>query len=86
MLKFFNGLACVRVFDGALRSTFSLTVVRRIELTIGDYAVERNGTLVAVVERKGLEDFVATLTGGKLRYLLAALASVEHSALVVEER
>jgi ERCC4 domain len=55
-------------------------------LTIGDYAVEHNNIVVAVVERKSLEDFVATLTGGKLRYLLAALAAVEHSALVVEER
>jgi ERCC4 domain len=55
-------------------------------LTIGDYGVEHNGILVAVVERKGLVDFVATLTGGKLRYLMAALASVNHSALVVEER
>jgi ERCC4 domain len=55
-------------------------------LPIGDYGVEHDGRLVAVVERKGLEDFVATLTSGKLRYLLAALASVNHSALVVEER
>ncbi len=61
------------------------TITKRA-LTIGDYAIEHQGVLVAVVERKGLEDFVATLTGGKLRYLLAALASVEHSALVVEER
>jgi ERCC4 domain len=55
-------------------------------LTIGDYAVEHHGKLVAVVERKTLADFVATLTGGKLRYLLAALSTVQHSALVVEER
>jgi hypothetical protein len=61
------------------------TTIKRA-LTVGDYAVEHNGALVAVVERKGLEDFVSTLTGGKLRYLLAALSSVEHSALVVEER
>jgi ERCC4 domain len=61
------------------------TTIKRA-LTIGDYAVEHNDAVVAVVERKSLEDFVGTLTGGKLRYLLAALASVEHSALVVEER
>ena len=38
------------------------------------------------VERKSLADLVATLTGGKLRYLMAALASVPSGALVVEDR
>ena len=42
--------------------------------------------MVCVVERKSLTDLVATLTGGKLRYLMAALASVPHAALVVEDR
>ncbi|MBX3285306.1 MAG: Lsr2 family protein [Actinobacteria bacterium] len=61
------------------------TTVRRA-LAAGDYGVEVDGTLVATVERKSLPDLVGTLTGGKLRYLLAALADVPHSALVVEDR
>ena len=39
-----------------------------------------------MVERKSLADLVATLTGGKLRYLMAELASVPRRALVVEDR
>ncbi len=61
------------------------TTVRRA-LSAGDYAVEADGLVVAAVERKSLADLVGTLTGGKLRYLLAALADVERSALVVEDR
>lgn len=59
--------------------------VRRA-LPAGDYAVELDGRIVAAVERKSLSDLVATLTGGKLRYLLAELASVPRAALVVEDR
>ncbi len=56
-------------------------------LVVGDYAVhDDDGAVVGVVERKSLADLVATLTGGKLRYLMAALASVPRSALVVEDR
>ncbi len=61
------------------------TTVRRA-LPAGDYAVEADGGIVAAVERKSLADLVGTLTGGKLRYLLAALAGVPRSALVVEDR
>ena len=56
----------------------------RRALPAGDYAVEVDGWIVAAVERKSLADLVGTLTGGKLRYLLAALADVPRSALVVE--
>ncbi len=60
---------------------------KRQPLTVGDYAVHADdGTVAGVVERKTLADLVATLTGGKLRYLLAALASVPRGALVVEDR
>ncbi len=56
-------------------------------LSVGDYAVHRDdGAVVGVVERKSLADLVGTLTGGKLRYLMAALSSVPHGALVVEDR
>jgi hypothetical protein len=55
-------------------------------LEAGDYAVEVEGCIIATVERKSLADFVSTLTTGKLRYLMAALASVPNSALVIEDR
>ena len=59
----------------------------REPLTVGDYAVHADdGTVAGVVERKSLPDLVATLTGGKLRYLMAALASAPRGALVVEDR
>ncbi len=61
------------------------TTTRRA-LPVGDYGIEVDGTLVASVERKSLADLVATMTGGKLRYLLAALSDVPRSALVVEDR
>jgi hypothetical protein len=59
---------------------------RRQALPAGDYAVEIDGTIVATVERKSLADLVSTMTTGKLRYLLAALAELPHAALVVEDR
>ncbi len=61
------------------------TTTRRA-LSNGDYAIEHNGAIVAVVERKSLIDFVGTLTNGKLSYLLAALSTTQHSALVIEDR
>lgn len=59
--------------------------VRR-PLAVGDYAVEHEGGLVAAVERKSLSDLVTSLTTGKLGYALAALSSLPHAALVVEDR
>jgi hypothetical protein len=59
---------------------------RRQALAAGDYAVAVDGQVVAAVERKSLVDLVGTLTGGKLRYLLAELATVPRAALVVEDR
>ncbi len=61
------------------------TTTRRA-LTAGDYAVEHDGRILAAVERKSLADLVSTITGGKLWYLLADLASVGRSAVVVEDR
>ena len=61
------------------------TTTRRA-LTAGDYGVEVGGNLIATVERKSLADLVGTLTSGKLRYLMAALAGIPRSALVVEDR
>ena len=62
-----------------------VTTTRRA-LPAGDYAVELDGAVVAAVERKSLQDLVATLTSGKMRYLLADLAAVPRAAVVVEER
>ncbi len=61
------------------------TTTRRA-LSAGDYAVEHDGRILAAVERKSLADLVSTITGGKLWYLLADLASVERAAVVVEDR
>lgn len=55
-------------------------------LPAGDYAVAVGDQIVAAVERKSLPDLVATLTGGKLRYLLADLATMPRAALVIEDR
>lgn len=55
-------------------------------LAAGDYAVEWDGQVVASVERKSLADLVATLTGGRMRYLLADLARLPRAAVVVEDR
>ena len=59
---------------------------RRQALIAGDYAIEVDGTIVAAVERKSLADLVTTMTTGKLRYLLGALAVLPRAALVVEDR
>lgn len=55
-------------------------------LTAGDYAVGVEGSIAAAVERKSLADLVATLTSGKMRYVLADLAALPSAAVVVEDR
>ena len=59
---------------------------KRRALPAGDYAAAVDGRIVATVERKSLADLVATLTSGKLRYLLSDLAAMPRAALVVEDR
>ena len=59
---------------------------RRANLAAGDYAVVDGERVVAAVERKSLADLVATMTAGKLRYLLAELATLPAAAVVVEDR
>jgi hypothetical protein len=60
--------------------------VRRA-LPAGDYAVtDDDGQVVAAVERKSLADLVATVTNGKLRFAMAALAALPLAAVVVEDR
>ncbi len=55
-------------------------------LAVGDYAVEHDGEVVAVVERKSLGDLTSSLTSGKLGYRVAELAECRHAAVVVEDR
>ncbi len=55
-------------------------------LRCGDYGVRRDGDLVAVVERKSLEDLAHSLVDGRLAAQLGELATVGHAAVVVEER
>ena len=59
----------------------------RRALPAGDYAVtDGDGGVVAAVERKSLEDLVSTVTSGKLRFAMAALAALPLAAVVVEDR
>jgi hypothetical protein len=62
-----------------------VTVSRRA-LACGDYGIERDGRLVASVERKSLPDLVTSLTSGKLKFAIAELAALPHAAVVVEDR
>ena len=60
-------------------------------LPVGDYAVEADNRMVAVVERKSVDDLVSTIVGGKLWMLLAELSafateSGRVAAIVVEDR
>ena len=66
------------------------TTVKRA-IPAGDYAVESDGRLIAVVERKSVDDLVSTIVGGKLWMLLAELSafageSGRVAAIVVEDR
>jgi len=70
----------------AWKFTDQQAVTDKRALSVGDYAVEADGAAVAVVERKSVEDLVSTIVGGNLWTLLAALADVRHSAIVVEDR
>jgi hypothetical protein len=58
----------------------------RRPLPVGDYGVELDGEIVAVVERKTLADLSHRLVDGSLAYVMAELATVERAALVVEDR
>lgn len=59
---------------------------RTAPLAVGDYGIELDGRVVAVVERKNLDDLKAGLIDGKLRFRLTELASVPRAAVVVEDR
>jgi hypothetical protein len=68
--------------------TFKDSQVRLVKgaLPAGDYAVRRDGGVLAAVERKSLDDLVSGLTTGRLKYQLTELAALPRAAVVVEER
>jgi hypothetical protein len=59
---------------------------QRRALPAGDYGVALDDEIVAVVERKSLDDLAHRLIDGSLTYALAELATVERAAIVVENR
>jgi hypothetical protein len=62
-----------------------VTLVSRA-LTVGDYAVEVDGEVVGVVERKRLTELAANVVDGSLLVTLAELATARRAAIVVEDR
>jgi len=63
----------------------ALTV--RATVSAGDYAVyASDGTLLAAVERKSLENLASTLSDGTLAFQLQRLAELPLAAVVVEAR
>lgn len=62
-----------------------VTVERR-RLPVGDYAAFVDGRLVAVVERKRLEEFAGAAVQGRLQLQLAELATMPRAAVVIEGR
>ena len=58
--------------------------IERQTLPAGDYAAIVNGAVVAVVERKTLENLATSLSDGTLAFQLQRLAEAGRSAIVVE--
>jgi len=66
---------------------FSGYRTERRPLVAGDYAiVDRQGSIVAAVERKTIEDFATSLVDGSLAFEMLELATLGHAAVVVEGR
>lgn len=61
------------------------TLARR-DLPVGDYAVVRDGRVVAAVERKTVADLATAAVAGKLGLALAELERLPHAAIAVEGR
>ena len=85
-----NGRVLDIVVDSSERYAWNFSKqqanLTRSRLASGDYAVQVQGRTVGVVERKSLPDLVSTMTGGKLWFQMADLASIDRSAIVVEDR
>lgn len=61
------------------------TVAKRA-LVVGDYAVELDGAVVGVVERKKLAELASNVVDGSLLVRLGELALARRAAIVVEDR
>jgi hypothetical protein len=55
-------------------------------LAVGDYAVEVDGEVVGVVERKKLAELAGNVVDGSLLVTLGELATARRAAIVVEDR
>ena len=55
-------------------------------LVVGDYAVEIDGDVVGVVERKKLAEIAGNVVDGSLLVTLGELATARRAAIVVEDR
>jgi len=65
--------------------SFANAATERGKLPVGDYALMRDGTIAAVVERKTFENLLGDLSlTPVLHQRVLELAAYEHSALVVE--
>ena len=62
------------------------TTTTRRALTVGDYAVELDGEVVGVVERKKLQELAGNVVDGSLLVTLGELATARRAAIVVEDR
>jgi ERCC4 domain len=66
--------------------THQQATTQRQALPAGDYGIAHDDVIVAVVERKSLDDLVRRLIDGQLTYALADMAALPRAALVVEDR
>jgi hypothetical protein len=55
-------------------------------LPAGDYGIAHDEQIIAVVERKSLDDLVRRVIDGQLTYALADMASLPRAAVVVADR
>jgi hypothetical protein len=58
--------------------------VERVALRVGDYAAFLDETVIAVVERKAMDDFSNSLVDGTLGFAMGELAQLGKAAVVVE--
>jgi len=62
------------------------TTTTRAALPVGDYGVLNDGQIVALVERKSLQDLSKGLSDGGLAFQIADLATYPRAAVVVEDK
>jgi hypothetical protein len=62
------------------------TDINRAALPVGDFGVVHDGEVVALVERKSLQDLAKGLSDGGLAFQMADLATYPRAAVVVEDK